>query len=142
MSNEVLYGLYRAFRFRIKATTLTHPSIRRPNVHISWPGREVKCDLWLYPIVRASYSLHQVRGAKSSSIVKLKELPQGILMTDLEPLSEPDNGPIYPTTIQQARTNMRKYESCVLLTRVGGFYEVRYYRKATRSQTKSHLDVF
>lgn len=66
----------------------------------------------------------QHRGAKSKSTVKLKELPQGAL----EPLSntaeQDEEEPTYPTVIRQARSNMRKFENCVLLTRVGSFYEV------------------
>jgi hypothetical protein len=33
--------------------------------------------------------------------------------------------PQYPTVIQGARNNMVKFQNCVLLTRVGSFYEVR-----------------
>ena len=32
--------------------------------------------------------------------------------------------PIYPTVVQQALDNMKRYDNCVLLTRVGSFYEV------------------
>ena len=35
-----------------------------------------------------------------------------------------DAQPVYPTVVQQARDNMRKFDKCVLLTRVGSFYEV------------------
>ena len=35
----------------------------------------------------------------------------------------------YPTVIQQARDNMNKFINCVLLTRVGGFYEI-YFEQA------------
>ncbi|KZF25941.1 hypothetical protein L228DRAFT_279203 [Xylona heveae TC161] len=34
--------------------------------------------------------------------------------------------PRYPTVVQQAWNNMRKFENCVLLTRVGGFYELYF----------------
>ena len=30
----------------------------------------------------------------------------------------------YPTVIQQVRNNIKKFDDCVILTRVGGFYEV------------------
>ena len=63
------------------------------------------------------------RGAKSKAFVKVKDLPQGILIAGSEPLDALENGPVYPTVIQQARNNMRKFDTCVLLTRVGGFYE-------------------
>lgn len=65
-----------------------------------------------------------VRGAKSKSTIQLKDLPQGILGTDTVVHEEEDEGLTYPTMVQQARNNMRKFENCVLLTRVGGFYEV------------------
>ena len=93
---------------------------------MSWPGRGANCDLWPYTIKGAGSPPKQIRGAKSTATVKLKELPQGILNADLRVLTDDENGPTYPTVVQQARANMRKYESCVLLTRVGGFYEVRY----------------
>jgi DNA mismatch repair ATPase MutS len=35
-----------------------------------------------------------------------------------------DDGPVYPTVIKQAQDNMQKFEDCVLLTRMGGFYEL------------------
>ena len=35
-------------------------------------------------------------------------------------------GPAYPTVILQARRNMHKFANCVLLTRVGGFYELYF----------------
>lgn len=65
------------------------------------------------------------RGKKSVATIQLKELPQGVLETN-NPLREREqDGPAYPIMIQQARNNMRKFADCVLLTRVGGFYEVR-----------------
>lgn len=64
------------------------------------------------------------RGAKSKTTLQLKELPQGMLTTDKDALEEEDERPTYPTMVQQARNNMQKFENCVLLTRVGGFYEV------------------
>ena len=53
-----------------------------------------------------------------------KALPQGALPPqDAEPIQE-DDGPSYPPVIQQALNNMRALPHCVLLTRVGSFYEV------------------
>ncbi len=40
--------------------------------------------------------------------------------------NENENEPQYPTVVLQARRNMRKFDSCVLLTRVGGFYELYF----------------
>jgi|SRR5579862_676808 len=65
------------------------------------------------------------RGAKSSSRVKLADLPQGSIA--IEPLPQDEGKPAYPTVLQQARSNMNKFENCVLLTRVGSFYEVRLH---------------
>lgn len=66
----------------------------------------------------------QVRGRKSKATVQLKDLPQGILKLGNSVPDWEDDGPAYPTVVQQARENMRTFSDCVLLTRVGGFYEV------------------
>lgn len=64
------------------------------------------------------------RSAKTKTTVKIRDLPQGKLVAPSAPVEELDNdGPSYPTVMQQAWNNMRKFENCVLLTRVGGFYE-------------------
>jgi hypothetical protein len=63
------------------------------------------------------------RGAKRKSTVALKDLPQGILPKAVL-LQDAEAEPAYPTVIQQARNNMRKFSHCVVLTRVGSFYEV------------------
>jgi hypothetical protein len=63
------------------------------------------------------------RGAKTRSKIRLTDLPQGGIA--LEPLPRDGDKPAYPTVVQQARRNMTKFEGCVLLTRVGSFYEVR-----------------
>ncbi|KAK0729163.1 muts domain V-domain-containing protein [Apiosordaria backusii] len=66
----------------------------------------------------------QLRG-KKTTVVKLDELPQGLIVPPetLAPV-EQDDEPQYPTVVQQARRNMQKFDNCVLLTRVGGFYEL------------------
>ncbi|KAK2046987.1 muts domain V [Colletotrichum somersetense] len=65
-----------------------------------------------------------VRGKKTKSTVKLDDLPQGAL--PLNPHPAQDEGPAYPTVVLQARRNMQKFDNCVLLTRVGGFYELYF----------------
>jgi MutS domain I len=70
------------------------------------------------------FSVQPRRRAKTKIRVKLEDLPQGILPHEPQPLKE--EGPAYPTVIQQALNNMRKFENCVLLTRVGGFYEMYF----------------
>ena len=63
-----------------------------------------------------------VRGARKTISKTLDDLPQGTLA--LEPLA-PEKEPTYPVVIQQVRENMDKFTNCVILTRVGSFYEVR-----------------
>lgn len=68
------------------------------------------------------------RTAKTSVKVKLKDLPQGSLK--FEPLNDVvDDAPRYPTVIQGHLSNMHKFGNCVILTRVGGFYEL-YFEQA------------
>jgi hypothetical protein len=63
------------------------------------------------------------RGAKTKSTTKLKDLPQGALK--LESYDDgSDDVPRYPTVVQGHRNNVEKFKNCVVLTRVGGFYEV------------------
>ncbi|CAI7578288.1 unnamed protein product [Penicillium pancosmium] len=72
--------------------------------------------------------VHQQRGAKTKSTVKLKDLPQGVVK--LEAYDDGvDEAPRYPTVVQGHRNNMQKFKNCVVLTRVGGFYEL-YFEQA------------
>lgn len=66
------------------------------------------------------------RGAKKKTTTLLKDLPQGSLQ-QLEPYDDgvEDDSPRYPTVVQGHRNNMQKFKNCVVLTRVGNFYEVR-----------------
>lgn len=64
------------------------------------------------------------RSAKTQATVKLKDLPQGVMK--LEAYDDGvDDAPQYPPVVQGHRNNMQKFKNCVILTRVGGFYEVR-----------------
>lgn len=80
-------------------------------------------------------SLQQVRGKKTKSSMRLEDLPQGPIKPGKKkaarpaPLPERDEGPAYPTVVLQARRNMQRFDGCVLLTRVGGFYEL-YFEQA------------
>ncbi|KAK4105477.1 hypothetical protein N658DRAFT_491936 [Parathielavia hyrcaniae] len=67
----------------------------------------------------------QLRGKKTRTVVRLDELPQGIVAPS-EPLPPEEDEPTYPTVVLQARRNMQKFDNCVLLTRVGGFYELYF----------------
>ena len=69
----------------------------------------------------------QRRGAKSRATVQLDELSNSTTKACIG-LPEQENArSTYPTVVQQALDNMRRYENCVLLTRVGSFYEVGSY---------------
>ncbi|KAI1345144.1 muts domain V [Xylariaceae sp. FL0016] len=71
----------------------------------------------------------QARGKKTRTTVRLEDLPQGLIESDAPPPLpdlEEDGAPAYPTVVMQARRNMQKFANCVLLTRVGGFYELYF----------------
>lgn len=90
-----------------------------------------------------------IRGKKTRTVVSLDDLPQGLILPTTKkgegkskqangktttaglPLeeNEPLPSPSYPTVMLQARRNMQKFDNCVLLTRVGGFYEI-YFEQA------------
>ncbi|KAI1501768.1 muts domain V-domain-containing protein [Biscogniauxia marginata] len=109
----------------------TVPSYGRAPLCFSHPPdylrrRRALPSLCALPLAVTGSSI-QVRGKKTKSSVRLDELPQGLL--GAAPLPEPDeeaDGPAYPTVVLQARQNMQKFEKCVLLTRVGGFYELYF----------------
>ncbi|KAM0252299.1 hypothetical protein ACHAQJ_007791 [Trichoderma viride] len=66
---------------------------------------------------------------RSRTTVKLSDLPQGKILADPLPpfpLEEEQHVPAYPAVVSQVRRNMNKFERCVLLTRVGGFYELYF----------------
>ncbi len=66
--------------------------------------------------------------------MRLEDLPQGVLRVEgtagapETAGTAPSEAPSipYPTVVLQARRNMRKFANCVLLTRVGGFYELYF----------------
>lgn len=74
----------------------------------------------------------QIRGKRTRTVVSLDDLPQGLVRADSLPASpaddeqEPSTAPSYPTVVLQARRNMQRFDNCVLLTRVGGFYELYF----------------
>ena len=73
----------------------------------------------------------QYRGAKSRATIAFDDLPQGSPTAELSIPKTEYAGPAYPTVVQQARDNMQKFDKCVLLTRVGGFYEL-YFEHAEK----------
>ncbi|KAF2261837.1 DNA mismatch repair protein MutS [Lojkania enalia] len=69
----------------------------------------------------------QLRGAKRKSTIDLDGIPQGPIDTGVDKLPpQNDEDPDYPPLLQQVRNNMLKFSHCVLLTRVGGFYELYF----------------
>jgi DNA mismatch repair ATPase MutS len=64
------------------------------------------------------------RGAKTKSVLKKNDLPQGVLPA--LPPDPSDNGQTkaIPTVIQQHLNNVHNFPDCVVLTRVGDFYEL------------------
>ena len=73
----------------------------------------------------------QCRGAKSRATISINELPQNTFTAGPSIPWFENEGPAYPTVVQQAWNNMRKFDKCVLLTRVGGFYEL-YFEHAEK----------
>ncbi|KAI5205533.1 hypothetical protein E4T38_04264 [Aureobasidium subglaciale] len=68
-----------------------------------------------------------VRGAKTKSTIKFQELPQGALAPAALPITEEhpdDQVQVYPRVIQQHLNNVNKFSDCVVLTRIGNFYEL------------------
>ena len=81
--------------------------------------------LGIWYVFRASRP-YQNRRARVSTTISVKELPQGILCLRQPIEKQAMEDVSYPTVIQQALTNMRRLDDCVLLTRVGGFYELYF----------------
>ncbi|KAF2202882.1 hypothetical protein GQ43DRAFT_447827 [Delitschia confertaspora ATCC 74209] len=57
---------------------------------------------------------------------QLDDIPQGPIDIGVEKHVLEEKEPEYPPLIQQVRNNMIKFSHCVLLTRVGGFYELYF----------------
>jgi hypothetical protein len=82
----------------------------------------------------------QRRGAKTTTTLDFDSLPQGAIVSDKLPLQD-DVEPEYPPLLQQVRNNMLKFSHCVLVTRVGGFYEVLSYILTLRKKKLMHIVV-
>lgn len=84
------------------------------------------------PFVHNDVGLHShvsfklTRGAKRKTTVAVDSLPQGVLPP--LPKDETDKPPekTYPPVLQQHLNNVRKFSDCVVLTRVGDFYEMYF----------------
>jgi hypothetical protein len=86
------------------------------------------------------WGLSPRRGKKTKSSVSLDDLPQGLVSREPLSLEVGVEAPAYPTVVLQAQSNMRKFENCVLLTRVGGFYEL-YFEHANEFGPLMNLKV-
>ncbi|KAJ5210243.1 hypothetical protein N7472_000382 [Penicillium cf. griseofulvum] len=82
----------------------------------------------IHPRVSTAAPKAYIRGAKTKATVKLKDLPQGVLKLEAYD-DRVDEAPRYPTVVQGHRNNMQTFKNCVILTRVGGFYEL-YFEQA------------
>ncbi|GAP86202.2 putative domain V [Rosellinia necatrix] len=113
-----------AFASAFRARSITsHASARdiQQRASLPCPGLR-RCDV-------SRLGSTQSRGKKTKSSFKLDDLPQGLVNAEPLPDVQDDASPAYPTVILQARRNMQKFDNCVLLTRVGGFYEL-YFQQA------------
>ena len=82
---------------------------------------------WQGPTV--AHAVTARRSVKTLSFVNSDELDSCDAESRPKPRSERAGDVVYPTVVQQALDNMKKYENCVLLTRVGSFYEVNMVEK-------------
>ena len=65
------------------------------------------------------------RGAKTKTTIKASSLPQGVL-PPLPKLQDDTPEKSYPKVLQQHLNNVRKFKDCIVLTRVGDFYEMYF----------------
>lgn len=109
---------------RLHISFLKLSKIESPTRPVIWPTSSVsyRTALTKQPCLRPIVRIHR-RGVKSRATVTLEDPPQNVLETDQATLAIEHDAPAYPMMIQQARNNMEKFENCVLLTRVGNFYE-------------------
>ncbi|CCU76148.1 DNA mismatch repair protein mutS [Blumeria hordei DH14] len=75
----------------------------------------------------ARVSSQMLGGEIESSSTKADGVSKELI--PLPPLTQKEEVLQYPTVILQVRKNMLKFENCVLLTRIGGFYEL-YFEQA------------
>lgn len=74
--------------------------------------------------------IYRCYSAKTQTIVQLRE-PLGRVPAPKKDLIDTKDGPTYPTVVSQARENIDKHKDCVLLTKVGSFYEM-YFEQAEK----------
>lgn len=103
----------------------------RASSHVSGTigGRRLTRSTWTR--LASTEAARKPRKKKGTTVdVELKPVPQGVIeglpLQDEEAFQ--DGG--WPTVLQQVQNNMRKFEHCVVLTRIGNFYEL-YFEHAT-----------
>ena len=98
--------------------------LRRATSTVRWRTPSVLCPPGNHWPISTSPLNTQHRGAKTKSTIKIKDLPQGGLPDLLE--HDKDNEPlqVYSPVIQQHLNHVKKFSDCVVLTRVGNFYEL------------------
>lgn len=90
------------------------------------------------------------REKMTKTVMSILDLPQGpianqpgeadLCQHEVVPAGRQSMGPKYPAVLQQARENMDRLGNCVLLTRVGGFYEL-YFEHAQKYGPLLNLKV-
>ena len=73
---------------------------------------------------RCSFNATGERGAKSTTTIDLADLSPYKATPNALPELDYSDALQYPAVVQGAKNNMLKFKNCVLLTRVGNFYEV------------------
>lgn len=74
--------------------------------------------------------------SRLQKLVQLEDVGNESLGDTIPPVLET----AYPTVLAQVKRNMIKFENCIVLTRVGGFYEL-YFEHAERFGPQLHLKV-
>ena len=94
----------------IQRPLLGHKSLQRS---LSWSSKSV--------------GKSQLRGLKTKSTVQYDDTLSSL--SNEGPLEVADGGKAqYPPVVQQAADNMLKHKDCVLLTKVGSFYELYFHQ--------------
>ena len=78
----------------------------------------------LKSLLRFAPSTPRAHGTTRSRRSQAKQLAQGSIKSSATRLNGDYSRPSYPTVVLEARNNINKFENCVVLTRVGSFYEV------------------
>ncbi|KAK3720809.1 MutS protein 1 [Vermiconidia calcicola] len=86
-----------------------------------WPTRFSTRRPWL-----SSTTIGHTRGAKTKTVIKANDLPQGVLPPLPADPSDAVPARNYPTVLQQHLNNVRKFSDCIVLTRIGDFYEMYF----------------